>query len=113
MTNPYAEARALVVATMGTIGVTVFDGLAIALSGPAVVVVATDKDSRGRVTVEATASAPLAGNKGALDTVDQLAWDMEQAIHADLNLGWASTTGPLIDAEAQRVARTLTIFTRP
>jgi hypothetical protein len=112
-TNPYAAARTQVVDALATLGVPVLQAPVSSLSGPAVTVTATTKDPRGHVEVEVTVSAPAAANASALAIVDQLAWDVELAIGAAGNIGWGDCQRPTLNDTTQRIARVITLTTRP
>jgi hypothetical protein len=111
--NPYAEARNLVADALAGIGVPVLMAPVTALSGPAVTVTAMTKDARGHVKVEVTVSAPAAANAGSLAIVDQLAWDVELAVRATSSIGWGDCQRPTLNDITQRIARVITLTTRP
>lgn len=112
MSNPLADARALVATALVDLTVPVYVIPPGAVSGPCVVVTADEVDARGHVTLTVTASAPLASAKAAVETVEQAAWDIRNAIAA-AGLGWQTISAAQVDTDAQRLTRTLTVTSRP
>lgn len=112
MSNPMADARAQVAAALAGLTIPVHDIPPGAVSGPFVVIVADEVDPRGHVTLTATMSAPLASARSAVETVEQGAWDIRQAVGA-AGLGWLAITRAEVDTDAQRLSRSITVTTRP
>ena len=112
MSNPMTMAREEAGAALASLGCPVSISLG-GSSGPAGVhLIAGTTDSRGRVEVIVTISAPLAAADKAVTDVEQLSWDVREAVAA-AGMGWLSISEPRVDTEAQRLLRTITVTTRP
>lgn len=112
MTNPMTAARTEAGDALAGLGVPVFLVPPGAASGPYIHLVAGAVDQRGHVEVEVTVSAPLA-SPTVVDIVEQLAWDVREAVAATKGMGWQGISAPQVDTDSQRLLRQIVITTRP
>lgn len=112
--NPYAQARADAAAALAGVGVTVHAYDPGAISPPCIVLRPGQpwKTARGHVTLDVDCYANGVDNTAALQRLEQLLWDCEQAAAA-AKFSWSEATSPQAESTTQTARATFSITLRP
>lgn len=113
MTNPFTLARAAVAEALGGVGAPVHPTPPGAISGPCVWLTAGACDARGRVTVTITIASPTPGGAASIETVEQVAYEVQRALAASRLLGWDEISAPVVDKDSGLLTRTVNASVRP
>lgn len=115
MSNPLTDVRQQIAALLNAadLGVTVHTYPPATVNGPCVVLFAGSPwlTSRGHVSIKVTVYAATTSNQGALARLEQLAWDVQQALAG--HVSWGEFSEPATDPTSQLTSTTITTITRP
>ena len=111
--NPLTLARHAVAEALSGVGAPVHATPPGAISGPCVWLTATTCDPHGRVTVQVTVASPTPGREASIETVEQVAFEVQMALAATRLLGWGEISAPTVDKDSGLLTRTVQASIRP